>query len=230
MEVKFLLFAALFLVACVEFSSQDEVTDVEAPALQYAADNGDEENESQEDTDIEQYVDEDEESEEMQDDADLEDPIWSFRRRRCTCSKYRRRKCYYIKNCYKRRRVCFCVRLRYRGDEVASDNQVNDESIEDKAEELEDTGDEENESQEDTDIEQYADEDEESEEMQDDAGLEDPIWPFKRRRRCPLARVRRRCPKYLKKRCFYLKKRGFKKRLFCLCFRRCYGDETANDV
>ena len=29
MEVKFLLFAALFLVACVEFSSQDEVTDVE---------------------------------------------------------------------------------------------------------------------------------------------------------------------------------------------------------
>lgn len=30
---------------------------------------GDEENESQEDTDIEQYVDEDEESEEMQDDA-----------------------------------------------------------------------------------------------------------------------------------------------------------------
>ena len=30
---------------------------------------GDEENESQEDTDIEQYTDEDEESEEMQDDA-----------------------------------------------------------------------------------------------------------------------------------------------------------------
>ena len=30
---------------------------------------GDEENESQEDTDIEQYADEDEESEEMQDDA-----------------------------------------------------------------------------------------------------------------------------------------------------------------
>ena len=30
---------------------------------------GDEENKSQEDTDIEQYVDEDEESEEMQDDA-----------------------------------------------------------------------------------------------------------------------------------------------------------------
>ena len=30
---------------------------------------GDEENESQEDTDIEQYVDEDEESEKMQDDA-----------------------------------------------------------------------------------------------------------------------------------------------------------------
>ena len=30
---------------------------------------GDEENDSQEDTDIEQYVDEDEESEEMQDDA-----------------------------------------------------------------------------------------------------------------------------------------------------------------
>ena len=29
MEVKFLLFAALFLVACVEFSSQDEVADVE---------------------------------------------------------------------------------------------------------------------------------------------------------------------------------------------------------
>ena len=28
-EVKVLLFAALFLVACVEFSSQDEVTDVE---------------------------------------------------------------------------------------------------------------------------------------------------------------------------------------------------------
>ena len=30
---------------------------------------GDEENESQEDTDVEQYADEDEESEEMQDDA-----------------------------------------------------------------------------------------------------------------------------------------------------------------
>ena len=29
MEVKFLLFAALFLVTCLEFSSQDEVTDVE---------------------------------------------------------------------------------------------------------------------------------------------------------------------------------------------------------
>ena len=32
------------------------------------------------------------------------------------------------------------MKRRYRGDEVASDNQVNDESIEDEVEELEDTG------------------------------------------------------------------------------------------
>ena len=36
-------------------------------------------------------------------------------------------------------RTCLCF-PRYRGDEVASDNQVNDDAIEDEAEELEDTG------------------------------------------------------------------------------------------
>ena len=59
--------------------------------------------------------------------------------RRRVCPKNRRRKCYYYKSCYKRRRFCVCVK-RYYGDETEDDNEVNDEVVEDEAEEFDETG------------------------------------------------------------------------------------------
>ncbi|XP_073242769.1 uncharacterized protein [Porites lutea] len=146
MDFKCFLFAAFFLVACVAFSSQDELTDVEAPAFQQAADNDvpspeltdGEDVEDEEDTEIaEDDVGEDEDSDEMQEENDLEDPLWKGRRRRCRGL----RKCFNIKSC--RRRVCLCLRRRRRRtrpyyDETGSENEVN--NAEDEVEEFEGTG------------------------------------------------------------------------------------------
>ena len=38
----------------------------------------------------------------------------------------------------------------------------------------------------------------------------------------------RRCPLYRRRKCYVLKV-GYKKRRFCFCVRKCYGDETLND-
>ena len=39
---------------------------------------------------------------------------------------------------------------------------------------------------------------------------------------------RRRCPRYLRRKCVVVKL-GYKKRRLCFCVRRCYGDEALND-
>ncbi|KAM7449363.1 hypothetical protein ABFA07_002736 [Porites harrisoni] len=215
MEVnKCLLFAAFFLVACVAFSSQDELTDVEAPALQQAADNDvqspeltdGEDVEDEEDTEIaEDDVGEDEDSDEMQEENDLEDPLWKGRRRRRRCRGLR--KCFFIKSC--RRRVCVCLRRRRRRtrpyyDETGSENEVN--NAEDEVEEFEGT-----------------------EDFEDPIGKGGKVYKGKGRRRRP----RRRCRKLVRK-CFTRKlgKLRLIRRRTCvrLCLRRCfYGDENAND-
>ncbi|CAH3044524.1 unnamed protein product, partial [Porites evermanni] len=137
MDFKCFLFAAFFLVACVAFSSQDELTDVEDVRSPELTDGEDVEDE--EDTEIaEDDVGEDEDSDEMQEENDLEDPIWKGRRRRCRGL----RKCFNIKSC--RRRVCVCLRRRRRRtrpyyDETGSENEVN--NAEDEVEEFEGTED-----------------------------------------------------------------------------------------
>ena len=61
-----------------------------------------------------------------------------FLARRRKCPKKSRRKCFIIKRCYKRRRICVCVKRRY-GDETGNDYQMSDEMAEDEPEELEET-------------------------------------------------------------------------------------------
>ncbi|KAJ7352816.1 hypothetical protein OS493_033626 [Desmophyllum pertusum] len=59
------------------------------------------------------------------------------------CRKGWRRKCFSVKHCYRRLRICRCFPFkRYDGDETEFDNQVNDEMIEtpeDQTEEFDET-------------------------------------------------------------------------------------------
>ncbi|XP_078372653.1 uncharacterized protein LOC144656295 isoform X1 [Oculina patagonica] len=105
MELKILFITFLFLGACAGFSLPEEQEDA---------------------------INEDEtqELEEMNNDeaeTDLEDPS---KVRRPFCPKGKILRCFIVKHCYRKLRICSCVPFRRYGDEAESDNQVNDEMVE----------------------------------------------------------------------------------------------------
>ncbi|KAJ7352818.1 hypothetical protein OS493_033628 [Desmophyllum pertusum] len=117
MELKLLIIAVLFLGICAAFSLPEE-------------------QENNEDTPSEEEAPELDEAE-----TDLEDPM---KVRRPSCRKGSRRKCFSVKHCYRRLRICRCIPFKryYDEDETEFDNQVNDEMIEtpeDQTEEFDET-------------------------------------------------------------------------------------------
>ncbi|KAJ7352806.1 hypothetical protein OS493_033615 [Desmophyllum pertusum] len=123
MELKILFIVVLFLGACAGFSLPEE-------------------QENYEDAPSEEEV---QELEEMNNDGaetDLEDPMKV--RRPFRCPKSWRRKCFFVKHCYRRILICRCFPpKRYDEDETEFDDQLNDaemiETPEDEAEQFDET-------------------------------------------------------------------------------------------